>query len=60
MSVSEQTRYRVGPPSLVPDEAGLLLRVAGDEIGIFRLGDELPRLRERLPPPGRAGLHRAS
>ena len=39
MSVSEQTRYRVGPPSLVPDEAGLLVRVAGYEIGIFRLGE---------------------
>ena len=40
MSVSEKTRYRVGPPSLVPDEAGLLVRVAGYEVGIFRLGDE--------------------
>ena len=40
MSVSEKTRYRVGPPSLVPDEAGLLVRAGGHEVGIFRLGDE--------------------
>ena len=38
--MSERIRYRVGPPSLIPDEAGLLVRIGGHEVGIFRLGDE--------------------
>ena len=40
MSVAERTRYRIGPTSLVPEEAGLLARVGPYEIGVFRLGDE--------------------
>jgi nitrite reductase (NADH) small subunit len=36
MSVAATTRYRIGPPSLVPEEAGLLVRVGGHELGVFR------------------------
>ena len=33
------TRYRIGPASLVPEESGLLVRLGGYEVGVFRLHD---------------------
>ena len=33
------TRYHIGPESLVPEETGLLARVGGVEIGVFRVGE---------------------
>jgi nitrite reductase (NADH) small subunit len=33
------TRYLVGPVGRVPEEAGLLVRAGGREIGVFRVGD---------------------
>jgi nitrite reductase (NADH) small subunit len=40
MSTVPKTRYRIGPTSLVPETRGLLARVGGHEIGVFRIGDE--------------------
>jgi nitrite reductase/ring-hydroxylating ferredoxin subunit len=37
MSVAESTRFRIGPETLVPEEAGLLVKAGGREIGIFRV-----------------------
>jgi nitrite reductase/ring-hydroxylating ferredoxin subunit len=39
MSAVAKTRYRIGPTSLVPEEAALLVRVAGIEVGVFRFED---------------------
>jgi nitrite reductase (NADH) small subunit len=40
MSAAAKTRYRIGLASLVPEEGGLLARVGGFEIGVFRFRDE--------------------
>jgi nitrite reductase (NADH) small subunit len=39
VTVAQNTRYRVGPESLVPEETGLILRAGGYEIGVFRVPD---------------------
>jgi nitrite reductase (NADH) small subunit len=39
MSVATKKRYRVGPTASVPDERGLIVRVGGFEIGVFRVPD---------------------